>query len=274
VLSDAGNECARQEATWLLQHVTRQSPPEFFSNLQRTLSPSETSRIQEQLTRRLRHEPLQYILGSAAFYGRDYYVDSRVLIPRPETELLVETALAKLSEMPRNGKSLWLADVGTGSANIAITLACESPSTSVLALDSSAAALQVARVNIAAHSAGDRVHPVQGDLLTAVGRRLSAIVANLPYIRTRDIALLSPDISCYEPHEALDGGPDGLAPILRLCELAPRVLLGGGSLLLEVGDNQADRLVEHLSKDVAWDSASASTDLRGIRRVVTARLAC
>jgi release factor glutamine methyltransferase len=272
-LTDTGNDCARQEATWLLQYVTRQSPPEFYSNLQRTLSTSETSQIQEHLSRRLRHEPVQYILGSAYFYGRDYYVDSRVLIPRPESELLIETTLEFLPDLPQQGGRMWLADVGTGSANIAVTLAYELPDARILAVDRSGEALQVARVNIATHSVGDRVHPVLGDLLTAMRRGLSAIVANLPYVRSQDIPWLSSDVSCFEPHEALDGGRDGLVPILRLCQQAPDVLLAGGRLLLEVGDGQADELVKHLSRTAVWDSIVTCADLRGVQRVVSARLA-
>lgn len=272
-LSGAGNDDARQEATWLLQHVTRQSPPEFYSDLQRTLSTSETIQLQEFLSRRLRHEPVQYILGSAFFYGRKYYVDSRVLIPRPESELLIETTLDVLPDLPREGGLMWLADVGAGSANIAVTLACELPEARILAVDRSGEALQVARVNIAAHSVGDRVYLVRGDLLTAAKRGLSAIVANLPYIRSQHIPWLSAGVSRFEPHQALDGGQDGLEPILRLCEQAPRVLLPGGRLLLEVGDDQADELVNRLSQTGVWDSLVTCADLRGVQRVVSAGLA-
>ena len=273
VLTDAGIDCARQEATILLQHVTHQSPIEFYCNLQRALAPSETCELEEHLSRRLRHEPLQYILGASYFYGREFYVDSRVLIPRPETELLIETALGMLPDLPRRDGRVWLADVGTGSASIAVTLACQFPTVRILALDRSGAALEVARINIARHAVDDRVHLLQGDLLTAVGRGFGAIVANLPYIRTQDIALLSPEVSCFEPCEALDGGAHGLAPILRLCRQAPSVLLAGGSLVLEVSDDQADELLGHLSKGAAWDSLVTAPDLRGIRRVVVATLA-
>jgi len=271
-LTDTGDDCARQEATWLLQHVTRQSPPEFYSNLQRTLSSSETSQIQEHLSRRLRHEPVQYILESACFYGRDYYVDSRVLIPRPESELLIDTALNFMPNLPRENGVMWLADVGTGSGSIAVTLAYELPDARILAIDRSGEALRVARMNIATHAVGDRVHAVQGDLLSATRRGLSAIVANLPYVRSQDIPRLSADVSCFEPHEALDGGGDGLVLILRLCDEAPDVLLAGGRLLLEVGEGHADELMQHLSRNGIWDSVVTCADLHGMPRVVSARL--
>jgi release factor glutamine methyltransferase len=273
ILTAAGNDCAGQEATFLLQEVTHQSPTEFFCNLQRTLTASETMQLEEYLARRLRHEPLQYILRSAYFYGREFHVDSRVLIPRPETELLVETVLEALPCLPRREGGLWLADIGTGSACIAVTLACELPAVRVLAVDRSRAALQVARANIAKYAVGDRVHPVQTDLAAATAPSFGAIVANLPYIRTGEIAALSPEIARFEPREALDGGEDGLGPIRRLCAQARHALLTGGRLVLEVGDDQAEQLTHELTRDGTWDSVVTARDLRGASRVVTARRA-
>ncbi len=272
-LTAVGNVCARQEATFLLQDVTRQSPTEFYSNLQRPLTPSEIGLVEEYLARRLRNEPLQYILKAAHFYGREFYVDSRVLIPRPETELLIDATLGLLHDLPQKGDCLWLADVGTGSASIAITLACELPAARIIAIERSTEALHVARANVAMHSVADRVHLLQGDLIAALRPGMSAVVANLPYVRTRDIDSLSPDIASFEPSEALDGGDDGLAVIRRLCQRAPKVLLPGGRLLLEVGDNQADELAHELARDGVWDSAETTADLSGTKRIVIARLA-
>ena len=273
VFTDAGMDCAGQEASIVLQHVTRQTPTDFFANLQRILLPAETSQVDAIVSRRLLHEPLQYILNSAHFYGREFYVDSSVLIPRPETELLVELVRGILPVLPQRAGGLRFADVGTGSGSVAVTIACEVTGARILAIDSSKAALRVARINATRHSVGDRVHLVQGDLLTAVGTRHSAIVANLPYIPTEEIQGLSPEVSCFEPHHALDGGADGLGAITRLCSQAAQALDTNGWLLLEVGEGQADGVLQLLSQQHMWDSLRSVLDLRGVSRVVAGRTA-
>jgi len=273
VLTSAGIDCAQQEAAIILQRVTGQSPTEFYTNLQRTVLPAETLQIEAILVRRLRHEPLQYILGSAQFYGREFYVDSTVLIPRPESELLIDVARDLLPALPGNGASQWFADIGTGSGSIAVTFACEFPQCRILALDNSRPALQVARRNVARHNVGDRVHLLQGDLLSAMGEEVSIIASNLPYVRTSDIANLSPEVSRFEPHQALDGGADGLEAIFRLCRQAPQVLQPGGWLLLEVGDDQAEVVSASLMREHVWESLSTFADLRSVPRVVAGRLA-
>jgi len=271
LFTDAGIDCARQEASIVLQHVTRQAPTDFFANLQRTLLPAENSQVEAIVSRRLLREPLQYILNSAYFYGREFYVDSSVLIPRPETELVVELVREILPVLPQCAGGLRFADVGTGSGSVAVTLACEIPGARILAIDSSKEALQVARINAARHSVGDRVHLLQGDLLTAVGSRYSAIVANLPYIPTEDIQGLSPEVSCFEPRSALDGGANGLGAITRLCSQAAQALDTNGWLVLEVGEGQADRVQQLLSQQHMWESLRSVPDLRGVSRVVAGR---
>lgn len=272
LFTDAGIDCARQEASIVLQHVTRQTPTDFFANLQRTLLPAENSQVEAIVSRRLLREPLQYILNSAHFYGREFYVDSRVLIPRPETELLIELVREILPVLPQRAAGPTFADVGTGSGSVAVTLACEIAGARILAIDSSKAALQVARINAARHSVGDRVHLLQDDLLTAVGARYSVIVANLPYVPTKDIQGLSPEVSCFEPHHALDGGADGLDAITRLCSQAAQVLDTNGWLLLEVGEGQADGVLQLLSQQHMWEPLRSVPDLRGVSRVVAGRM--
>ena len=274
LFTDAGIDCARQEASIVLQHVTRQTPTDFFANLQRPLLPAETSQVEAIVSRRLLHEPLQYILNSAHFYGREFYVDSSVLIPRPETELLIELVRGILPVLPQRAGGLRFVDVGTGSGSVAVTLACEVPGAQILAIDSSKAALLVARINAARHSVRDRVHLLQGDMLSAVGTRHSAIVANLPYIPTEAIQGLSPEVSCFEPHHALDGGTGGLDAITRLCSQAAQALDTHGWLLLEVGEGQADGVLQLLSQQHLWDSLRSVPDLRGISRVVAGRTVC
>jgi release factor glutamine methyltransferase len=271
-LEHAGCECARQEATLILQHVTAQSATAFVTTLQRPVTPSEQEQAEGLLRRRLAREPLQQILGTAGFYGRVFHVDLHVLVPRTETELLVETAIGMAGALPRSERGLRLADVGTGSGCIAVTLACELPDARVVALDVSRKALEIARRNIAVHNVGDRVQPVQSDLLTAVGGRLSALVANLPYVRTAELSTLQPEVSRFEPRRALDGGADGLDAIRRLILQAPGALLPGGALLLEVGHGQAGDVLSLLDAQHVWGSMQVLEDLQGIPRVIVARL--
>ncbi len=271
-LQQAGCDCAEQEANYILQHVTRLSATEFFCQLQRPIAAVEQAEAETILSRRLSHEPLQYILSEAHFYARAYYVDRRVLIPRPESELLVETVCALYRELPFIDGSIWLADAGTGSGCIAVTLACELPAVRVIAADASRPALEVARTNVLRHNANDRVHLVLTDMVRPFSRRLSAIIANLPYISTSELTTLSAEVSAFEPRVALDGGPDGLSAIRRLCRMAPGVLQRHGLLALEVGAGQADDVAGALSDQDVWDNIGTSADLCGISRVVTARL--
>lgn len=272
-LEHAGCDCARQEATLILRHVTGQSATAFVTTLQRPIAPSEQEEAEEFLRRRLEREPLQQILGTAGFYGRTFHIDSHVLVPRPETELLVETAIGMAGVLTLTERGLHLADAGTGSGCVAVTLACELPDVKVVAIDVSRKALEIARRNIVEHHMGERVQPVQADLLGAIGSRLSAIVANLPYVRTGDLSTLQPEVARFEPLRALDGGADGLDVIRRLILQAPVVLLPGGGLLLEVGEGQAGDVLSLFHAQGVWESMRALEDLQGIPRVVTARLA-
>jgi len=270
-LNQAGIDDASREATIVLQHVTHQPPAEFFANLQRMLLPEEREHVEQILSRRLEREPLQYILKSACFYGRDFHVDARVLIPRPETELLVEHVLTRAPDLPYAVAPRML-DVGTGSGAIAITLACELENVQVVAIDRSAAALQVARANAAKHMVSDRVSFIQADLISAIGMQVDAIAANLPYIPTADIPGLSAEVSSFEPRAALDGGASGLDLIRVLCLQAPTLLKPDGWLFLEVGQHQAAEVAGLLSDVPIWTATDVLRDLRGIDRIVVARI--
>jgi release factor glutamine methyltransferase len=272
-LEKAGFDCARQEASLVLQHVTGQSVTEFFTNLQRPLTPSQQEQSEALLRRRLAREPLQQILGVADFYGRTFHIDPHVLVPRPETELLVEAAIGLAGALPRAEGGLCFVDAGTGSGCVAVTLARELPDARVVAIDVSRRALDVARRNMTELEVGDRVQLVQADLLTALGSRLSAIAANLPYVRRGDLPALPPEVSRFEPRRALDGGTDGLDCVRRLILQAPEALLWGGALLLEIGQGQAGEVRSLLEAQDTWTELRTVEDLQGIPRVVSARLA-
>ena len=268
LLANAGVESPEQEAALLLQHVTGQSLTHLFCQLQRAPAASEQTTLERLLSRRLSREPLQYIVSCATFYGRDFYVDSRVLVPRPETELLVHQFAALADELPRNGERLRVIEVGTGSGALAITLACESPGLEVTATDASRAALQVAAANCARHGVRERVRLVQGDLLSGFRRGFAAVVANLPYVPSGAFDELSPEVRVYEPRTALDGGPDGLREIRRVIGQASEALVGSGWLLLEVGADQSGPVETLMRQAGCWSNVQTVCDLAGVGRVV------
>jgi len=255
----------------LLQHATGLNREALLSSLRGTPTAESLARAARLLEQRLGGEPLQYVLGEAWFYGRRFAVDSRVLIPRPETELLVEVARTLSEDMPRLEGSLLLADIGTGSGALALTLAEEIPGCRVVACDASRPALEVARANRGSFSAGERVPLVQCNLGAPFARVFGGVLANLPYVRRADIPLLSKQVRDHEPVLALDGGCDGLSAIRRLVADAPRLVLPGGWLLLEVGFGQADEVAGLLSGSPCWKDVEATPDLAGIPRIVSGR---
>ena len=215
------------------------------------------------LARRAKHEPMQYILGEQEFYGLPFSVTPDVLIPRPETEHLVEAALERLPiDQPAS-----IADVGTGSGAIAVTLAHARPLAQIAALDLSQPALQIARANAEALQVSDRVRFLESDLLTAVaGERFDLIVSNPPYVPEGEI--LEPQVRDWEPSAALYAGPDGLSIYERLIPQACQALVPGGWLLLEIGHDQRPAIEAMLA---GWRDVSFIDDLQGIPRVATAK---
>jgi release factor glutamine methyltransferase len=182
---------------------------------------------------------LAYVVGHREFYDLDLVVDPRVLIPRPETELLIERAL-EIAQKKR--APLLVADVGTGSGAIAVTLAVHLSQATVYALDGSAGALAVTAENASRHGVMDRIHCLQGDLLEPLPERVDLVVANLPYVTTAEWQNLSPEIHDYEPRGALDGGADGLVLVEHLLETSGAYLRPGGTILLEIGASQGCRV--------------------------------
>ena len=231
------------------------------------------SRFRGLLGRRLAGEPLAYITGRREFYGLSFRVGPGALIPRPETETLVEAGLGAARDHPRARRRLVVADVGTGPGTVALAVARHLPQAAVLATDSSDEALRWAGRNRARLGLTDRVKLLQGDLLEPVGEPVDVVLANLPYIPSGELALLPEEIREAEPALAVDGGEDGLALIRRLVGQLPRHLAPGPSAaLLEVGAGQAgfveDLLEEALGPGLAL---GRHRDLRGIARVVEAR---
>ena len=236
VLSKNGIEDSRIEARILLGHATNLSPVQIYTEPQQILRPEEEDRLQGLIRRRLQHEPTAYILSQREFYGIDFYVDRRVLIPRPETEILVDAALEfAASRSSYVTRQLLVADIGTGCGAIAISLALNLPGSKVYATDLSPVALEAARLNCLRHKVTEQVTLLPGNLLQPLPEPVDLIVANLPYVRKSELPDLSPEIAEFEPRIALDGGESGLEWIKQLLEQAREKINAGGCLLLEIG---------------------------------------
>jgi release factor glutamine methyltransferase len=218
--------------------------------------------------RRERREPLAYVTGHREFWGLDFDVSPAVLIPRPETELIVETALVLVRDRSR---PLVAADVGTGSGCLAVALAREYPAMRMVATDTSRAALQVARINAERHGVADRVEFVDADLLGSGSGSFDLIVSNPPYVPEGEYASLQPEVRDYEPRAALVGGLDGLAVIERLLATAPPRMVPAGLLIFEFGFGQSARIEQLISKTPGLEAIGLRPDLQGIPRVAIAR---
>jgi release factor glutamine methyltransferase len=268
-LAAAGLDEARSEAERLLAAVLDLPRHAVWTHPERSLSAQEQARFSELVSRRERREPLAYILGEAEFFSLPLRVTPAVLVPRPETERLVEVAL----ELAAGAKRA--AEVGVGSGAIAIALARVWPEVRIWATDTSAAALEVAAENGRRHGVSGRVTLLAGELLDPLPpdlhAMLDAVVSNPPYIRTDEFPGLEPEVRDYEPREALDGGPDGLAVIRPLIAAAPAYLRRGGLLALEVGAGQGAVVVE-LMQAAGLIEVRTFRDYAGHERVVAGRV--
>ena len=259
-LADRGVENPRLNAEHLLAHALGLKRMELYLQFDRQLTEAERAPLRDTVKRRGAREPLQHILGTAEFHGRTFLCDKRALIPRPETEQLVEIAL----EMVKGKTSPKILDVGTGSGVIAITLALQLTEAEVHAIDLSTDALALAAANAERHGLADRVRFHQADLLPSGDTKFDLIVANLPYIPAAEIAALSPEVR-HDPLAALDGGPDGLDLVRRSIDMAPERLTPGGALLLEIGAGQADA-VNTLLANRKFRDISVRSDYQNIPR--------
>jgi release factor glutamine methyltransferase len=263
---------ATRDAEHLLLHLLDLPRAALLAHPHRELTSHEHALYQRSLARRLRHEPIQYITGQQEFYGLPLHVTPAVLIPRPETEHLVEAVLHLLPA----GQPLTIADIGTGSGAIALALAAHLPQAQVIAFDLSPEALEVARANAASHHMQHRIQFLHSDLLAAVLPKapageavfFDAIVSNPPYIPLSDRDTLHPQVRDHEPSAALFAGASGLDIYRRLIPQALLALKPNGLLALEMGYGQRDALAHLLS---GWDHVSFVDDLRQIPRVALAR---
>ena len=267
-LVQSGLDSPRLDAEVLLAYALRITRAQLHARRQGHLSSAELASYRQLIERRARHEPLAYIVGHKEFYGLDLFVDNRALIPRPETELLVEKAIEISKQQPAGSRQLLVADVGTGSGAIAVSLAVHLPQVPVYATDAFPRALEVAACNCRRHGAEDRVHLLQGHLLEPLPEPVDLIAANLPYVSEAELSQLPPEISRYEPREALNGGPDGLDHIRRLLVQAGGHLKPRGVVLLEIGAAQGPAVVDLAKRHFPVARVEIAKDYAGLDRVV------
>jgi release factor glutamine methyltransferase len=260
-------ERSRSDAIFLLRHVLGIPHAEMYAYRERPLTALQTEAFNARLQQRLRGVPVQYIIGEQEFFGLPFHVTRDVLIPRPETEHLVEAAIARLKDLP----DARIADVGTGSGAIAVALAHSLPTAEVVALDISAAALAVAAENAKHNGVAARIRFVESDLLgTVADERFDAIVSNPPYVAESESKSLPAEVRDYEPAQALFAGPTGLEVYRRLVPDALPLLVSSGWMMMEIGQGQRDA-VRGLLNDADWDGVEFIADLQGISRVAVAR---
>jgi len=266
-LEAAGIPDPRLEAEVLVMSVIRMARQSIFAEQETEVTVQQQEALDALLARRYEREPLAYILGMREFYGINVVLTPSVLIPRPETEGLVEHALF-MAMMGMESRDLVIADVGTGSGAIAINLAIHLPAARIFAVDVADAVLDVAAYNIRAHGVGDRVTLGIGDLLEAVPEPVDLMVANLPYIPSERIPTLQPEVQ-KEPVLALDGGTDGLDLIRRLLTQAGDKLKPNGMILLEMDPEQIPVVQELALQHFPEGSTGVEKDLAGMDRVLT-----
>src|SRR5215831_15487759 len=268
-LAAAGIESNEQEAVWLIEFVLGFSAVTQIIDLDRPLSSSEVARVQTFVARRTAREPLQYILGTQEFCGIEFAVTPAVLIPRPETELLVEEVLRRISL----AQHATLVDVGTGSGCLAVAIARLRSHIQVIATDISHASLEIAQENARRHAVDDRITWLEGDLLKPLAEkkldgRVDIIVANPPYIAEADWMGLQPEVREFEPRRALVAGPRGTECHERLVKDARRYLSARGALVMEIGVGQGQAVCQLAETIDGYGPVRLIRDAAGIERVV------
>ena len=259
-------EDAALETEVLLRHTLEVDRAKLLADLNNEVSPEQENTFWSLIKRRLNSEPTAYITGHREFYGIDFYVNRHVLIPRPETELLVENAIC----LAQNRHLSSIADVGTGCGAIAISLALNLPKAKIYATDISASAIQVARINCQKHGVENRINLLHGDMLEPLPESVDLIIANLPYVREIDLSPLGQ--ANYEPLIALNGGPDGLEKMRQLCRQLDSKLRPGGCLLMEIGQGQKNAVTYVLHNLFPSAKMEIVPDLCGIDRMVSVTL--
>ena len=269
-LKGKGVESPRLQVELLLAHVLEMPRLKLYLEFERVLPESQVETLRALVRRRGEREPLQHIIGSTSFCGLELNVSREVLVPRPETEVLAEHGWTFLNARTRDGQPARVIDFGTGSGCLAIALAAKCPTAQVFAVEQSTGALNIARSNAATHGLEGRITFIQSNKFEAfpADLRVDLLISNPPYIPSREIQALQPEVRDYDPHCALDGGEDGLEFYRFLAEAAPRFLLTGGAMMLEFGDGQELELRSLFSSP--WQLRAFEKDYSGRPRFLIA----
>ncbi|MBE7468579.1 MAG: peptide chain release factor N(5)-glutamine methyltransferase [Anaerolineae bacterium] len=278
-LSAVGCDTPRLDAEVLLAHSLGRERTWLYLHVSDSLDENQTNKFEALLHRREQREPVAYIVGYKEFFGLEFEVYSAVLIPRPETELLVETALEIYDlrftiydfNTTSDSSQFTIADVGTGSGCIAIALAKHLPSVSIFALETSPAALSLARRNAEKHGVAASITFLSGDLLAGLTEPADLIVSNPPYVSRSELAAAMPEVSRYEPRLALDGGEDGLDVIRLLLPQAREKLKPGGALLVEIGSTQGPAVRQLAQFHFPGAAVEVKKDLAGLDRLLVVK---
>ncbi len=266
LLSEAVSEEATLEAELLLAHALNTDRTHLYQRLRDELTPQAESAFDALLQRRLTHEPTAYILGHKEFYGLEFEVTPDAIIPRSETETLVELVLD--CARSASAREMRIADVGVGCGAIAVALAVNLSEAEIIAIDISPRALALARRNAGRHTVADRIRLLEGDLLEPLDAPVDVIAANLPYVRSGDFEATPPEINEHEPRLGLDGGPDGLRLIERLLRDAPPHLKPGGALFAEISEQQGEAARTLALEPFPQARIEVKQDLSGLDRVL------
>ena len=268
-----GFDEARLTVELLLSHALQCQRIQLYTRFDQPLTKDELGTFRSLFERRLRHEPVQYIVGSAGFMGMQFRVDPRVLIPRPETETLVEQTMLMCSRRPQK-ETITLLEIGTGSGNIAISLSKLVRGIQVTSIDANVRSLEVARENAEIHQVTDRValHAISvfGPLAGLLKQKFDLLVSNPPYVSAEEWDHLAPEVREHEPRGAISDAKDGLEFYRRIGSVAGEVLRHGGQVLVEIGFGQSES-VQEIFKDAGLTEISSANDLQGIPRVLTAK---
>ena len=273
-LTRKGVDSPRLQAELLLSHLLKQPRMRLYLDFERQLNDQELTALRELVRRRGLREPLQHIIGSTSFCGLEIAVSSKVLVPRPETELLAECGWRFLEERTASGTPAATAlDFGTGSGCLAIALAVKCPSAEVVAVDVSTEALELAKRNAAVHGVNGRIRFVQGDGFGAVpaGTRFDLLISNPPYIPSGEISSLQPEVRDFDPRLALDGGKQGLDFYVRLASEGGGFLKADGKIMVEFGDSQGGKIRELFTKQ-NWIVEGVLEDYTQRLRILIARM--
>ncbi len=269
----AGITTGRLDAELLLCHTLGKDRAWLLAHIREAVDEQHRELFEQAVDRRALREPLQYILGKQEFWGLDFMVTQDVLIPRPETELIIETALTLV---PNKDVRLTILDLCTGSGCIAVSLAKELASARIFASDKSEKALDVARENARRHGVADRVRFLEGDLFGSLEEldlrgRVDIMVSNPPYVPSEEYSTLQPEVRDHEPRMALLAGQNGTEIHQRIIDEAPEFLRSEGALIMEMGMGQAEALVHMIRENGTFNKPDVLKDLAGIERVIVAR---